>query len=163
MNLFFAALIYAGALLAANLSIAAVPFAYLAPMATFNAFMLIGLDLTMRDVMHARLRPGQMLALIVATSCLTYLLNPAAAGVAAASAVAFLAASLVDWGVFTYTRGSWSRRVNASNVAGAVIDSLLFCLLAPFPFILAMALGQIVAKVAGGYVWALILRRRFAA
>jgi hypothetical protein len=44
-----------------------------------NAFVLIGLDLALRDYLHYRLKAWQMLALISATGLVTYLLNPAAA------------------------------------------------------------------------------------
>ena len=146
---------YAAAMLLANFSVAA-----FGPSVTgINAFLWIGLDLALRDWLHVRLRPWQMAALIGATGLLTYLLNPAAGRIAAASAVAFGASSLADWAVFARLRGSWLLRANGSNVAGAAVDSLVFPTLAfggVMPGIVAL---QFVAKVAGGALWAWLIRR----
>ena len=57
-----AILIYAAAMTLANLSIAAFGPA----ISPINAFVLIGLDLALRDWLHVRLKPLQMLALIAA-------------------------------------------------------------------------------------------------
>jgi uncharacterized PurR-regulated membrane protein YhhQ (DUF165 family) len=150
-----AVLIYAAAMTLANLSVAA-----FGPWVTpINAFVLIGLDLTLRDWLHMRLRPLQMLALIAATGGLTYLLNPAAGAIAVASSVAFTAAALVDWATFVRLSGSWLRRSTGSNIAAAAVDSLIFPTLAfgaLMPHIVAL---QFIAKVAGGAMWAALLAR----
>ena len=99
-------------------------------------------------------------ALIAVTGALTYVLNPAAGQIAIASACAFTAAALVDWGTFARLRGSWMLRANGSNVAGAAVDSLLFPTIAfgaLMPHIVAM---QFVAKIAGGALWAWLLNRK---
>ncbi len=153
-----AVLIYAAAMTLANLSVAAFG-PWVSPI---NAFVLIGLDLTLRDWLHVRLHQWQMLALICATGLLTFALNPSAGKIAVASAVAFTAAAFVDWSVFSRLRGSWSFRANGSNVAGAAVDSLIFPTLAfgaLMPHIVAM---QFVAKVAGGALWAWVLCRPWA-
>lgn len=150
--------IYGSAMILANLSVAAFGPA----ISPINAFFLIGLDLALRDWLHVRLKAWQMLALILATGLLTYLLNPAAGKIAIASACAFTAAAVVDWATFFKLKGSWLFRANGSNVAGAAVDSLIFPTLAfgaLMPHIVAM---QFVAKVAGGSIWAYILNRRFA-
>lgn len=150
-----AILIYAAAMTLANLSIAAFGPA----ISPLNAFVLIGLDLALRDWLHVRLKPLQMLALIASAGVLTYALNPAAGQIAVASSAAFTAAALVDWLTFARLRGSWLRRANGSNVAGAAVDSLLFLALAPFPFSWAIAAQMMVAKIAGGALWAWALAR----
>ncbi len=146
---------YAVAMTMANLSVAA-----FGPSVTpINAFVLIGLDLALRDWLHVRLKVWQMGALIAFTGALTLVLNPAAGKIAVASAVAFTAAAVVDWATFLRLRGSWLRRSNGSNVAGAAVDSLLFPTIAfgaLMPHIVAM---QFVAKVAGGALWALLLAK----
>jgi uncharacterized PurR-regulated membrane protein YhhQ (DUF165 family) len=150
-----AIVIYAAAMTLANLSVAAFGPA----ISPVNAFVLIGLDLALRDWLHVRLRAWQMLALIVAAGALTYLLNPAAGKIAVASSAAFTAAALVDWMTFARLRGSWLMRANGSNVAGAAVDSLIFPTLAfgaLMPHIVAL---QFVAKVAGGALWAWVLAR----
>lgn len=147
---------YALAMTCANLTVAAFG-PWVSPI---NAFFLIGLDLTLRDHLHVRLRPWQMLGLIAATGLLTLALNPAAGKIAAASAVAFTAAALVDWGAFSWLRNRpWMLRVNGSNAAGALVDSLVFPTLAFGAFMPHIVALQFVAKVAGGATWAYALRR----
>lgn len=148
-----AVLIYAAAMTLANLSVAAFGPA----ISPINAFVLIGLDLALRDWLHVRLKPWQMLVLICAAGALTYLLNPAASHIAIAGSAAFTVAALADWLVFSRKRGSWLRRANASNVAGAAVDSLVFPLAAGFPLVYVPL--QFVAKVAGGALWAWALAR----
>lgn len=155
MSLTVAVFVYAAAMTLANLSVATWG-PWVSPI---NAFVLIGLDLALRDWLHVRLRAWQMGALIACTGLLTYALNPAAGMIAVASACAFSAAALVDWATFAKLRGSWLFRANGSNVAGAAVDSLIFPTLAfgvLMPQIVAL---QFVAKVAGGAIWAALLAR----
>ena len=155
MTMVLAIAAYAAAMVLANLSVAA-----LGPwVSPINAFVLIGLDLALRDWLHVRLRVWQMGALIAGTGVLTYVLNPAAGMIAVASAVAFTAAAVVDWTVFARIRGPWMVRSNASNVAGAAVDSLVFPTLAFGALLPHIVLAQFVAKVAGGAVWAYVLNR----
>ena len=150
-----AVLVYAAAMILANLSVAT-----FGPSVTpVNAFVLIGLDLTMRDWLHVRIKPWQMAALIAITGGLTYALNPAAGKIAVASACAFSAAALVDWATFTRLRGSWMYRANGSNVAGAAVDSLIFPTLAFGALMPQIVLAQFMAKIAGGAIWTLIFNR----
>jgi len=150
-----AILIYAVAMTLANLSVAAFGPA----ISPVNAFVLIGLDLALRDWLHVRLRAWQMLALIVAAGVLTYALNPAAGKIAVASSAAFTAAALVDWLTFSRLRGSWLFCANGSNVAGAAVDSLIFPTLAFGALMPHIVLLQFVAKVLGGSLWAALLAR----
>ena len=119
--LILAIAIYAAAMIAANLSVAT----WGPAVSPINAFVLIGLDLALRDWLHFRLKAWQMGALIASTGLLTYMPNPAAGMIAVASSVAFTAAALVDWTTFARLRGSWLYRANGSNVAGAAVDSRL--------------------------------------
>jgi uncharacterized PurR-regulated membrane protein YhhQ (DUF165 family) len=128
-----------------------------------NAFFLIGLDLALRDWLHVRLKAWQMGGLIAGTGFLTFALNPAAGMIAIASSVSFTAAALVDWAAFTKLRGSWLRRANGSNVAGAAVDSLLFPTIAFGALMPHIVLMQFLAKVAGGAVWTWLLSRKLAA
>lgn len=146
---------YAAAMVTANLTVAAFG-PWVSPI---NALFLIGLDLALRDWLHVRLKVWQMGALIAGTGCLTFLLNPAAGMIAVASAVAFTAAALVDWGTFARLRGTWMWRANGSNVAGAAVDSLVFPTLAFGALMPHIVLMQFAAKVAGGAVWSLLLQR----
>lgn len=158
MNLSIAIVIYAAAMTLANLSVATFGPA----ISPLNAFVLIGLDLALRDWLHVRMKAWQMGALIASTGLLTYLLNPAAGMIAVASACAFSAAALVDWATFTKLRGTWMFRANGSNVAGAAVDSLLFPTIAFGALMPGIVLAQFVAKVAGGALWTWALSRRAA-
>ncbi len=159
-----AILIYAAAMTVANLTIA-----HFGPwVSPINAFLLIGLDLALRDWLHMRLKAWQMLALIGASGALTYALNPSAQHIVIASAAAFTLAALVDWQAFSRLSGSWLRRSLGSNVAGAVVDTavfsaLAFVLLSPAPKpleVVAQIAGlQLLAKVCGGSLWAWVLAR----
>lgn len=150
-----AILIYAIAMTLANLSVATFGPA----ISPVNAFVLIGLDLTMRDILHTRLKAWQMGMLIATTGLLTYALNPAAGMIAVASSCAFSAAALVDWATFSRLRGSWLFRANGSNIAGAAVDSLIFPTLAFGVLMPHIVLLQFLAKVAGGALWAFALKR----
>jgi uncharacterized PurR-regulated membrane protein YhhQ (DUF165 family) len=158
MNLSIAIAVYAAAMTLANLSVAA----FGPSISPINAFVLIGLDLALRDWLHVRLKVWQMGALIAATGALTYILNPAAGQIAVASACAFTAAALVDWSAFARLRGSWMFRANGSNVAGAAVDSLLFPTIAFGALMPHIVVMQFVAKVAGGALWAWLIGRKTA-
>lgn len=149
----FALAAYASAIIGANLLAAA-----FGPGVTpITAFVLIGLDLTLRDWLHLRLSPLRMALLIVLTGGVSYGLNSAAGTIAMASAVSFMFAALVDWWVFAKLQGSWQRRVNFSNVCGAAVDSLLFPTLAFGALMPEIVLAQFVAKTIGGSLWTLVL------
>lgn len=153
--MYFAMIVYALAMTIANLSVATFGPA----VSPINSFVLIGLDLALRDWLHVRLKAWQMGSLIAATGLLTYALNPAAGMIAIASAVAFTGAAVVDWSVFAKLRGSWLFRANGSNVAGAAVDSLLFPTIAFGALMPHIVLAQFAAKIAGGAVWAWIIKK----
>lgn len=154
-------LIYLAAIVLANLSAA-----FLGPRWTIvNAFLLIGLDLSCRDrlheLWHRRHLAAKMLTLIAAGSAITVALNASALQIAVASTVAFAAAALVDTALFTWL---WPRerlvRMNGSNLGAAAVDSLVFPTLAFGALMPAIVIGQFAAKVAGGFLWSLLLTRR---
>jgi uncharacterized PurR-regulated membrane protein YhhQ (DUF165 family) len=133
--------------------------------AIWNAAILIGADLVVRDRLHDAWRSHlkrNMAALIVAGSVLSYLVNNDAGRIALASCVAFGAAATVDALVYHLRRNaSWSDRANESNLAGAAADSILFPLIAfGTPLSATFVLTLWSAKVAGGYAWSLLLRPR---
>jgi uncharacterized PurR-regulated membrane protein YhhQ (DUF165 family) len=153
----FALIAYAVAMIAANLLVAT-----FGPSVTaINAFLLIGLDLTLRDWLHFRLKTWQMASLIIGTGLITYGLNPASGMIAIASAVSFLTASIVDWAIFVKTTGTWIKRANISNTAGSAVDSLLFPTIAFGALMPEIVAFQFIAKVCGGAVWSYILEKKF--
>lgn len=152
--------LYLAAIVAANLSVA-----YFGPVsAIFNAFLFIGLDITTRDGLHERWQGRQLwprMAMLVGVgSLLSWGLNRDAGNIALASFVAFAAAGVADTVVYHLMRRfPRFQKVNGSNVASSAVDSLIFPTLAFGVFMPWIILGQFVAKVAGGYVWSVLLRR----
>jgi uncharacterized PurR-regulated membrane protein YhhQ (DUF165 family) len=156
--------VYVAALVAANLLVAR----FGAAATPVIGFFLIGLDLTLRDRLHdAWAGPGlwpRMLALIGGAGALSYVLDPASGRIALASLVAFVAAALADAAVYQALRRAgrygWLARANGSNAAGAAVDSLLFPALAFGALMPAISVAQFGAKLAGGFLWSLLLRGR---
>lgn len=129
-----------------------------------NAFLFIGFTLTTRDALYdffASHRVPKLAALIGAGS-LASLLAGGDSRIAMASCLAFAAAETVDSVVYWLRRRSpWLERANTSNIAGAGVDSLVFPALAfPGPLLWAIVFGQFTAKIAGGFIWSLIIRGR---
>lgn len=150
--------VFIASITAANLLVAA----FGPGISVLNAFLLIGLDLSMRDALHdawGENRAAKMAALIVAAGIISYATNPAAGRIALASVIAFVAAALIDWFVYHLMRRMpWNERANGSNMAGAGIDSFLFPVIAfGLPVLWPIVLGQFTAKVAGGALWALVI------
>jgi hypothetical protein len=152
--------IYVAAMVVANLLVW-----WLGPwFSPINAFLLIGLDLTLRDVMQEQLNRWQLAGVIIIGGLITFGVNPAARHIAIASAVAFTVSAIVDWAVYTLLRSRpWLVRSNGSNVVSAAVDSVIFPTLAFGSFMPVIVLLQFAAKVAGGAVWSLVMQRvRFA-
>lgn len=161
---------YLAAIVAANLSIA-----HFGPKAAIvNAIIFIGADLVLRDRLHDAFGKGRSLvyrmgALIATGSLLSYAVSlwvtPSFLNVgriALASGLAFGGAAIADGIVYQLRRKqSWADRANESNLAGAAVDSILFPAIAfglPLSWTFVLTLWS--AKVAGGYVFSLILRKR---
>lgn len=153
---------YLAAIILANLSVATFGPA----VSILNAFLFIGLDLTARDKLHERWQGRglvwKMLLLIAAGSVLSWILNRNAGTIALASFIAFASAASVDTLLYHLLRGRvYLVKVNGSNVASAAVDSLIFPALAfGFPLLWGIVIGQFFAKVAGGFLWSLVLQRR---
>lgn len=151
-------IIYLAAVVAANLLVAQ----FGAAATIFNAFVFIGLDLSARDTLHTRWQ-GRNLArnmalLIITGSVISAALNAQAGQIALASCLAFAAAGIADTLVYTLL-GERSRlvKMNGSNLVSAAVDSFIFPLIAFGSILPAIVLGQWVAKVAGGFIWSIIL------
>ena len=144
---------YAIAMTLANLSIATFGV-WVSPI---NAFLFIGLDLALRDWLQMQLKAWQMAVLIAVSGGLTYALNQDAGMIAIASAISFTLAAFLDWAVFSKITGSWFKRANVSNVAGAAVDSIAFPTIAFGSFMPEIGALQFLAKIAGGAVWTYLL------
>jgi queuosine precursor transporter len=160
VNTRIAAVVFVAAIALANLVIA-----WLGPwVSPINAFILIGLDLSLRDYLHDKWREQlwRMWLLIASAGVISWVLNPAAGRIAVASTVAFTLAALADAAVYHRLIDlSWMRRANGSNAAGAVVDSVTFPLVAFgwFPGVLAIIGLQFAAKLSGGALWSVVIGR----
>ena len=130
----------------------------------FNAFILIGLDLSLRDKLHDQWYGKnlwlKMLALICGGSAITVALNWEALPIAISSATAFLASGIGDTLLYAKLRNyKFLIRSNGSNVAGSALDSVIFPTMAFGVFMPEIIIGQFVAKIGGGAVWSFILSK----
>lgn len=147
--------IYIAAICAANLLVA-----HFGPWITpINAFVLVGLDMALRGLLHERHGLLKSVMLSVVAGVVSYFINPAAGVIAIASMVAFVAAALANAGVYQLMiRKSWLRKSNAGNVASAAVDSALFPLIAFGAFLPLIVLAQFICKTAGGALWSWMLK-----
>ena len=152
--------IYLVAIVAANLIVNA-----FGPSASiFIAFLFIGLDLSLRDQLHDSWQNEKliikMLALICGGSAITVVLNWDALPIAIASATAFLVAGTGDALVYTFLRKyKFLIRSNGSNIVGSALDSIIFPTMAFGVLMPEIVLGQFAAKVAGGFIFAVIIQK----
>lgn len=157
-------MIYAGVYIAA-LVVANLLVAWLGPwFSLVNAFVLIGLDLSLRDKIHD-LWEGDNLALkmgglIATASVVSYAINPATGMIAFASLAAFSLSMVADAVAYQYLKSKeWIVRANGSNIAGSAVDSIVFPTIAFGGLMIEIVLLQFVAKVAGGFVWSYLLKK----
>jgi queuosine precursor transporter len=126
-------------------------------MTPITGFLLIGLDLVLRDKLSDKLSAAKMLTMIVAAGLITLAINRDAMQIAVASSLSFSIASVADWIVFKQSVGTWSARSHKSNAVGAVVDSVLFPTIAFGALMPTIVIGQIAAKFLGAALWVRIL------
>lgn len=152
--------LYLITIVAANLSVA-----YFGPVSTIvNAFLFVGLDLTLRDALHERWENRhlwlKMGGLLLVGSGLSWVLQRDAGMIAVASMAAFAAAGVCDAVLYHLLRGRPRlMRVNGSNLLSSLVDSLVFPTIAFGALMPTIVLGQFAAKLLGGFLWSLVLNR----
>jgi queuosine precursor transporter len=107
---------------------------------------LIGCTFTLRDMVQRRWGKLHCWWWMMAASLITVAFNPQ---LAYASFAAFMVAEGLDWLVFTYAPGSFTRRVMVSNLVGLPLDSIVFVALA-FGWVWPAIIGQTVVKLVFG-------------
>jgi len=130
-----------------------------------NSFLLIGLDLSIRDKLHDSWKnkhlPIKMGGLILVASVVSYLLNPATGMIAIASFVAFTLSMLADTFAYHFLQEKpWFIRSNGSNIAGAAVDSVTFPTIAFGGLMPEIVVLQFVSKVAGGVIWSFLIGKK---
>ena len=154
------AVVYIAALVTANILVAV----FGPKVSVINAFLLIGLDLSLRDKLHDLWRCDRLIAkmggLIVVAGAISYLMNQAAGPIAIASCVAFCASMAADAVFYEILRHrNKTVQINGSNIAGAAVDSVVFPTLAFGGLMWEIVALQFFAKTIGGFVWAKVLKK----
>lgn len=102
-----------------------------------------GLSFGFRDALHEVAGRLAVVAAIIAGAVLSYAVSPA---LALASGVAFLLSETADLAVYEpLRRRRWVAAVIASNLVGALVDTVVFLWIAGFPVRSALA-GQMAGK-----------------
>jgi hypothetical protein len=146
-----------------SLTIANLLAAWLGPwFSPINAFVLIGLDLVLRDKLHDRWQGDRlalrMFGMIAAAGLISWLINKDAGIIAIASVVSFMVAMTVDAVIYQRLKNlPWWQRANGSNIGGAATDSVLFPTIAFGSLMPEIVLLQFAAKVGGGFIWSLVI------
>ena len=134
-------------------------------MSIINAFIFIGFDLTSRDKLHEAWKNKglvwKMGLLILTGSIISWLLNRNAGIIATASFIAFSCSAIIDTAVYQllYKKNQFIK-INGSNIFSALADSIIFPTIAFGGFSLPITLGQFLAKVGGGFIWSIIIKRK---
>ena len=124
-----------------------------------NAFLLIGLEITVRDLLHERLNHLQLIGVVLVAGVASYVLNADTQNIALASFLAVVVSCFVDYFVFKRTKGSWLKKSNTSNVFSSATDSLIFPTVAFGSFNLGVVLLQFILKLSGGFLWSLLINK----
>lgn len=151
--------LYLAAIVAANIVVA-----HYGPEAIiYNAFALIGLDFCTRDALASFWGEQRWLkqgALILAGALLSWIASDEAAKIALASGISFACAESVEATVYyLLRRRPWLEKANTSAIPAAIIDSIVFPTLAFGTFVWATSFSLFVAKLAGAFVWSVIIGR----
>jgi uncharacterized PurR-regulated membrane protein YhhQ (DUF165 family) len=136
----------------------------------YTAFFLVGVVLCTKDYLYdvwGEHRIRNTALLIAAGSVLSYTAAHWFAGSAPPDVVrdvalgSFCAFAVAEtWDTIMYARlrdRPWLERSNTSNILGAVLDSSVFVLVA-FSWSWPIVFTQFCAKVAGGYIWSLVIQ-----
>jgi len=150
------------AIVLANLSIL-----YIGPqMAIWNSFVLIALDLTLRDKLHERWHGNNLkrniFLLVSVGAVITFAFNVQALWVCIGSVAAFSFALFADsWVYERLFHKPKIEKINVSNMASALVDSSVFVFIAlyflPIEEQLKIIAMMSVAKVVGGFLWSLVI------
>lgn len=116
------------------------------PLAVAAGTFAAGLVLLVRDAVHDLGGIRLVLACIAAGGIAS--LVTAGPALAVASLVAFTVAELADLAVYQPLRSrGWGRAAFWSGVAGAIVDTVLFLWLSPFPLTAGGVGGQVAVKI----------------
>jgi len=141
LTIAFLACILAANYVTTHLGMVPVGFGLIATAGTYFA----GLTFVLRDSLQDVAGKRWTLSAIAAGAALSFLVSDPF--IALASAVAFALAELADLAVYTPLRKrGYIRAAIASNIVGALVDTIVFLWIAGFPILAALP-GQMVGKL----------------
>lgn len=154
MRTYFSILLYLSTAAGANLVLASCG-QWMMPVL---ALIFIGLDMTLRDSLHARWEGKnlwlRMLLLILGGSLLSYCINPSSQRICFASAIVFILSGIVDTFVYSIlTKRSFFVKANVSNLFSSLVDTSTFALLAFSQIEWAPCSLSYLAKVTGALLF----------
>ncbi len=139
----FVSLVVLSNLLTDHFGLVELPFGLAVTAGTFTA----GAVLLARDALSEVASALLVLGAILLGAGVSWVTS--SPSLALASAVAFLLAELIDWGVYApLRRRGWGRAVLTSSLIAAPVDTAIFLYLAGFPLTVGAVTGQTVVKVA---------------
>lgn len=137
--------LYLSAVVAVNLAYLHIPFVLLPWVGPWSVgSILVGAVFIARDYAQRDVGGRRVLVAMSVGIAMTASMSP---GLALASGGAFAASEGLEALIFGVTRRPFRERVVWSATPSVVLDSLVFLLLAPFPFSWALFLAQIVSKL----------------
>lgn len=146
MNKYLYAGVFLACILAANYVTTEYGMVWVFGLTATAGTYLAGTTFVIRDSLQDAAGKWAVLGLIVAGAVLSFAIS--APFIALASGIAFLASETADLAVYTPLRDrGYLRAAVASNIVGAVVDTVLFLWIAGFP-VWASLPGQIVGKLA---------------
>lgn len=146
--------VYLTAVVAANIITTLLGASY----SVLVAVVFIGFTMTARDTLHEAWQGKhwelKMFLLISAGAVLSWGVLAASIRISFASTVAFVASTIMDTVVYQALHNhNRSVKVNLSNMASSLVDSIVFPTIAFGAFLPVVVMGQFVAKVVGGAAW----------
>jgi uncharacterized PurR-regulated membrane protein YhhQ (DUF165 family) len=150
--------VYVSAIVAANLLVAT----FVSAISPINAFLLIGLDLALRDCLHEKWKNSKLIlkmgGVIFGSGVISFVFDQGTGVIALASMAAFIASNIADALMYHVLRAKpYLVKSNGSNIVGSAVDSCVFPTLAFGSIMPEIMLLQFAAKFAGGFVWSIVL------
>ena len=141
-------ILYLLSIITANLLVIQFGIVSVGPLVFPAGAVMIGLTFSLRDFVQRRFGKWRCWYWTLAAAVLSAVFS---LDVAVASVAAFLVSEAADWAVFTFSGGSFKRRVFLSNLLGTPLDSLVFVPIVFgwfWPAIIGQALIKFVSSLA---------------
>lgn len=127
-----------------------------------TSFIFIPFDFVIRCYIHEIFRGRRLYTVLFSVISLgalcTYIINAGAGSVALGSVIGFTVAGIVGSVVYqSLIHKKAFYKVNGSDIASLIADSIVFQLVAFGSLVWAVTTGQIIVKILGGLMWYYVL------